>query len=193
MLSPERLAHADGFGFAVGADGYRFRPTDVDGVRDAFAQARGAGKKVVLRGAGRSYGDASILAEGAILDVTRMRRVLSWDPKAGVIEAEGGATLEDVWRTTLEDGWWLPVTSGTMAPTLAGALAMNIHGKNHPEAGTLGEHVRAVDVVAPSGEKGTLTPDDPAFRAVVSGAGLLGAITREELRMTRVESGDVRV
>ena len=192
MLSPDRLAHAEGFGFSVGADGYRFRPTDEDGVREAFDQARKAGKDTVLRGAGMSYGDASILAEGAILDLTRMRRILGWDPKTGIVEAEGGATLGDVWRTTLEDGWWLPVTSGTMAPTLAGALAMNVHGKNHPEAGTLGEHVRALDVVTPNGEKGTLTPEDPAFRAVVSGAGLLGAITRVELQMRRVASGDLR-
>jgi len=183
----------EGFGFAVGADGYRFRPTDEDGVREAFDAARSAGKRIVLRGAGRSYGDASCLSEGAILDLTRMRRILRWDPQTGVIEAEGGTTLEDVWRTTLEDGWWLPVTSGTMAPTLAGALAMNVHGKNHLEAGTLGEHVRALDVIAPDGRKGTLTAEEPAFRAVVSGAGLLGAITRVELRMKRVTSGNVSV
>lgn len=192
-LPADRLARAEGFGLALGADGYRYRPTDEDGVRNAFAAARAAGKRVVLRGAGRSYGDAAFLAEGMILDTTRMRRVLRWDPLEGVIEAEGGVTLGDLWRTTLEDGWWPPVVSGTMFPTLAGALAMNVHGKNNPAAGTLGEHVRALDVIQPDGEKRTLRPNDPAFRAVISGAGLLGAITRVELGLKRVTSGNLRV
>lgn len=193
MIAPERLAYAPGFGLAMGADGYRYRPTDVEGVREAFADARRADKKVVLRGAGRSYGDASFLPEGVILDTTRMRQILRWDAANGILEAEGGVTIGDVWRATLEDGWWPPVVSGTMFPTLAGALAMNIHGKNNQHAGTLGEHVRAIDVVRPDGELLTLKSSDPAFRAVISGAGLLGAITRVELEMKRVTSGNLRV
>lgn len=176
-----------------GADGYVYRPTTVDQVAEVFALAQAAGRRVVLRGAGRSYGDAAYASEAVVLDITRMDRILGWDPEIGMIEVEGGATLGAIWQHTLEDGWWLPVVSGTMFPTIAGALAMNIHGKNHFAAGSLGEHIQEIDVVAPSGGLRTLRREEELFRAVIGSAGLLGAITRVKLQMKRVRSGDLRV
>lgn len=155
--------------------------------------ARRAGRKVVLRGNGRSYGDASLSPENVVLDICEMNRILSWDPLSGVLEAESGATIEDLWRTALPDGWWPPVVSGTMFPTLAGALAMNIHGKNAFRVGPFGEHVLELDIVTAKGETKTLSPSDPLFRQVISSAGLLAAIVRVKLQMKRVESGEVRV
>ncbi len=60
MLPAERLRWIEGWGMAVGAAGYLFRPRDADGVAEAFAAARAAGVPVALRGAGCSYGDASL-------------------------------------------------------------------------------------------------------------------------------------
>lgn len=193
LLPPERIEHVAGFGMLGGGDAYVYRPTSAGEIRGLFDLARHAGRKVVLRGAGRSYGDANYAPECLLLDLTRMNRVLSWDPSSGVLEAEGGATIEDVWRHTLEDGWWPPVVSGTMFPTLGGALAMNIHGKNNFREGTLGEHVLELDLLTPKGDHKTLTPNDDLFYAAVSGAGLLGAITRVKLQLKRVASGELRV
>ena len=192
-LPAERIARLTGFGLHDRADGYLFRPTRVEEIREVLRLARTTGRRVVLRGAGRSYGDASLGSERIVLDLSRMDRILSWDPSTGVFDGEAGVTIERLWRHTIEDGWWPPVVSGTMAPTLAGALAMNVHGKNHPRAGTLGEHVVDLDVLLATGELRTLTPEDEAFRAIVGSAGLLGIIVRARLRMRRVASGDVRV
>ncbi len=192
-LPADRIARLSGFGMSSAADGYLFRPTSPDEIREAFELARKAGRQVTLRGAGRSYGDAAIGAECVVLDFTRMNRILSWDKTSGLLEAEAGATVEEVWRHTLEDGWWPPVVSGTMHPTLAGALAMNIHGKNNFVEGTLGEHIAEIEFLPPSGEARNLTPDDDLFFAVIGSAGLLGAITKVKLRMKRVECGDLRV
>ncbi|MBX7133870.1 MAG: FAD-binding oxidoreductase [Fimbriimonadaceae bacterium] len=178
---------------AASGDGYAFRPTNVDEINEAFGAARETGRKVVLRGAGRSYGDAALGDEAVVLDLSRMDRILDWNPESGVLEAEGGATLAAIWRHCIEDGWWLPVVSGTMFPTLAGALAMNIHGKNHFKAGSLGEHVLEMEIVAPSGMTQVLHPEDDLFSVVISSAGLLGVITRVRLQMHRVGSGDLRV
>src|SRR5690348_11868432 len=147
FLPPDRIARACGFGMAACADGYLYRPTTADEIAGVFDLARRSGRKVVLRGAGRSYGDAAILPEQIILDISGMNRLIQWDPETGLIEAEAGFTIEDLWRTGLPDGWWPPVVSGTMFPTLAGALSMNIHGKNNFAVGTLGEHVVELDVV----------------------------------------------
>lgn len=193
MLEPSRLQYLTGFGRSAGADGYVFEPrthAEIDGV---FVAAMQSGRQVVLRGQGRSYGDANFAAEAVVLDIRRMNRILEWDPETGLLIAEGGVTLEQVWRTCLPDGWWPPVVSGTMYPTLAGALAMNIHGKNAFRAGTLGEHVVELGVQFSNGSAGTFVPSDERFYDIISSAGLLGVITRVKLQMRRVTSGDLRV
>lgn len=192
-LSPARLVHLTGFGLTAGADGYLFRPTNEEQVADVFATARRTGRQVVLRGAGRSYGDASIAPEALVLDFGRMGQVTDWDPATGELSCQAGATIEDLWRTGIEDGYWPPVVSGTMFPTVGGALAMNIHGKNNFRAGTLGEHVRELRLVTPSGEALVLSPSDPRFSVVVSGAGLLGAVTQVKLKLKKLPSGSLDV
>ena len=52
-------------------DGYAFRPTNLSDIKEAFEVARQTGRKVVLRGAGRSYGDAAIGDEAIVLDQAR--------------------------------------------------------------------------------------------------------------------------
>lgn len=194
-MSPSlaRICHATGFGQATGADSYLFRPTEPGELLELFREAQRSGRQVTLRGAGRSYGDANIGAETLMADLTRMNRILNWNPDSGIIDCEAGVTIEQVWRHTIEDGYWPNVVSGTMFPTLGGALAMNIHGKNAFKNGTIGEWVSEIDVAWPTGELQTLKSSDPLFYAVVSTAGLLCAITRIRLKLKRVGSGDLRV
>lgn len=182
-----------GYGFTTAADGYLYRPTSVAEIREILQTARENGRQVTLRGAGRSYGDANVGAECIVIDNSRMHQILSWDPANGIIDCEGGVTIEMIWRHILEDGYWPPVVSGTMFPTLGGALAMNIHGKNNFAVGTLGEQVIDMDVLTASGELLTLTPSDERFFAVISGFGSLGIITRVKMKMKPIHSGDLHV
>lgn len=196
MISPQlndRIARQAGYGMAIWGDGYVFQPKSGEEVLEVFETARSLGRRIVLRGSGRSYGDAALLPEELVLDIRDMNQIVEWDPVTGVIEVEGGFTIEDLWRTTLPDGWWPPVVSGTMFPTLAGALAMNIHGKNNFKAGTLGEHVLALEVVTPNGQIHRIEHDNPLMQAFVSSAGLLGVITKVRLQMHKVGAGMLRV
>ncbi len=195
VLPLDRLEWVEGWGMAVGAAGYVFRPTTVDGIRSVLELARERGVPVVLRGKGRSYGDAALLPEGVVLDLSHCRRVLAWDPETGVIDVEPGVTVEDLWRCTIGDGWWPPVVTGTMKPTLGGALAMNAHGKNAWQRGPIGEHCLELDLLLPSGQVQTIGPDrEPdLFHAVIGGFGQLGVVTRARLAMQRVASGRVKV
>lgn len=192
-LSLSNLDRISGFGQSGHIDAYVYRPNTVEDIRAIFALAQQEGRRVTLRGSGRSYGDASIGRERMVIDITRMNRILSWDKSTGIVDAEAGATIEGLWRYCLEDGWWPPVVTGTMYPTLAGALGMNVHGKNNFCKGTFGEHVLELEVLFPSGELAILTPSDERFFAVISSAGLLGVITRVKLQMHHVSSGKLKV
>lgn len=193
VLPRDALREIAGFGLTSRADSYVFQPTTVDEIRDVFALARQTGRQVVLRGAGRSYGDPAIAAEALALDLTKMRRFISWSAESGTADCEPGVTIEDLWRTGLPNGWWPPVVSGTMFPTLGGTLAMNIHGKNNFRMGTLGENVLEIDFLLVDGTLRTLTPADDLFFAAISSAGLLGVITRIKLKLKRVKSGNLKV
>lgn len=190
-----RSVRLTGFGGAVGGSAVVLRARNVEDVRAAFARARADGLGLALRGTGLSYGDASVLDGGLVLDLTGFNRVLSFDPATGEIEVEPGATVRDLWSTGIPHGFWPPVVSGTMFPTIGGALAMNIHGKNSFAVGTIGEHVREFDILTPAGELLTCSRQTrpEIFRAAIGGAGLLGCFTRIALTLKRVPGGRLRV
>ncbi len=194
-LSPQRLEWLPGWGEAVGAAGYVFRPATLGSLSQVMEMAGARELPVTLRGAGCSYGDAALGAEAVILDMSRMRRILDWNPDTGVIEVEPGVTIRDIWRFALGDGWWPPVVPGTMEPTLGGCLAMNVHGKNNWARGTVGDHCLDLDLMLPSGKVVTLSRDQDAeaFHGVIGSFGQLGVITRIRWQLKRVQSGLVRV
>ncbi|MEM8713313.1 MAG: FAD-binding oxidoreductase [Planctomycetota bacterium] len=187
--------YVEGWGMAAGAKSRVWRPTSSDEVAEALGRVREAGRHVALRGAGRSYGDASINSGGDVLDISGMNRILSFDETTGVADCEGGVTIRDLWRHSLPRGYWPKVVSGTMFPTLAGAAGMNIHGKNNYKVGTIGDAIEEIDVVLPSGECTTLSRDvrPELFHAVIGGFGMLGAITRVKIVTKKIHSGEIDV
>ncbi len=195
LLANDRIERIKGWGGAVASVGYVWRPSTIDQLLEVFKLARESGRHVTVRGAGRSYGDASIGSENIILDMTRMNRILEWDPTTGIVRCEAGATIEQLWKYCISDGWWPPVVSGTMFPTLGGVVGMNIHGKNNFKVGPFGEHVLAFDIMLPNGEIRTVTREnDPElFYAAVGGFGMLGVFTSITLQMKKVYSGVLEV
>jgi FAD/FMN-containing dehydrogenase len=185
----------EGFGRSLRAASRYAAPRSASELAALLRAAAAESLPVTFRGSGRSYGDASLNAEGLVLDLTGMNRMLAWDPVEGIVEAEPGMTIEGLWRRTIEDGYWPPVVPGTMFPTLGGCLAMNIHGKNNYYAGTFGEHVLDFDLLTVGGELLHCSREENSdlFHAVIGGAGLLGVVSRLRLRLKKVESGLLRV
>lgn len=192
-ISAEQMRQLSGFGMTNRADSYYYQPSNLKQIAEIIQLAAHINKKVVFRGSGRSYGDAPILSEAIAIDLTRFNKILDWNPTSGILECEGGVTIEQAWRHCLPDGWWMPVVSGTMYPTLGGALAMNIHGKNCYKAGPLADHVLELDILDGEGNLHTLKPNQEGFKAVIAGMGLLGPIVRVKLQMHEVASGDLTV
>jgi decaprenylphospho-beta-D-ribofuranose 2-oxidase len=200
-LSGSRVAldwheeYVRGWGMAVGGQSRVLRPTTAEQIVDAFESARKRGSSVALRGAGCSYGDAAINTGGHVLDLSQMRRILSFDPLGGIARVEPGVTIRDLWRHAITFGYWPKVVSGTMAVSIGGAAAMNIHGKNNFAVGSFGECIRSFTLLTPSGQTVRCTRDsDPElFHSAISGFGMLGCFTELELELKRVHSGRLKV
>jgi FAD/FMN-containing dehydrogenase len=190
-LPVDRLERLWGWGRATSAMSWVWRPTTVDGIREVFAVARAHGLSVGLRAAGQSYGDAALNAENVCLDLSRMRRILAWDPAGGVITVEPGVTIRDLWQYVLEDGWWPAVVPGTMFAAVGGCAAMNVHGKNNWKVGPIGEHVLAVELLLPDGEvrRCSRSEEPELFHSAIGGFGMLGCFVSVTLQLKRVHSG----
>lgn len=194
-LPYEKLRVLENFGHSLSAPSYVYRPSSIHEIADVFKFAKQSGLTVTVRGAGRSYNDASLNGGGLVMDLTGMNRVLAWNPQTGVITAEPGLTLESLWHVVLPDGWWPPVVSGTMTTTLGGCLGTNIHGKNNFRMGPIGEHVLEFNAILPTGAQITCSPhkNGDLFYSMISGLGMLGVFTSITLQMKKVYSGLVEV
>jgi FAD/FMN-containing dehydrogenase len=187
--------YVEAWGMAHGGLARVLRPRSVEEVRAAHELARREGVPLAHRGTGCSYGDASTSRRGHVLDLTRMDRVLAWDPQTGLAELEAGVTIEQLWKRILPDGWWPKVVSGTMFPTVGGTASMNIHGKNNYAVGTFGDNTLELDLALPSGELRTCNRERDAelFHAAIGGFGMLGTITRVLVRTKKIHSGELEV
>jgi len=195
LLPSERLELVPSWGEASQAMGYVYRPSTVDEIRDVLKVARSGKHTIGLRGAGNSYGDAT-LNEGQItLDFRRMNRILAWDPVSGRIQVEPGVTMSQLWQYTLEDGWWPAVVPGTSKPTIGGCAGMNIHGKNAWKQGTIGDHIVEFEFMLPSGDVITCSrgQNEHLFFSAIGGFGMLGIFISLTLQLKRIYSGNLLV
>ena len=160
---------------------------------DAIIDVTRAGERgVIVRGMGRSYGDAAQNAGGLVLDFTEFDRI-ELDVDTGSCLVGAGVSLDALLRKVLPLGWFVPVTPGTRLISVGGAIAADVHGKNHHVDGTFGAHVTGLELLVADGRILTLTPADPAFWATVGGMGLTGAILSATVQLIPVESAYMRV
>lgn len=191
----QHFVSLENFGHSLRAPGYVFKPVRIDEIAEAFALARRTGLSVTARGAGRSYNDASLNGGGIVIDFCNMNHILKWDAATGVVVAEPGVTIQQLWQHVEPEGWWPPVVSGTMFTTLGGCLGANVHGKNNFRVGPIGEHVTQFTAILPTGAHITCSPRKNAdlFYAMIGGFGMLGIFTSITLQMKRIYSGLLEV
>ncbi|MGW6278541.1 FAD-binding oxidoreductase [Kribbella sp. NPDC055071] len=163
------------------------RPTFDGGLVEAVL----AEPRITVRGAGRSYGDAALPGGGVVLDMTARDRIVSFDEGNGVLVVESGALLKDIIDQTLPLGWKLPVVPGTERITVGGAIAGDVHGKNHPGAGSFGQHIVWLALLRSDGTIVQLSAgqDADGFWATIGGMGLTGVILQAAIQLHRVDTG----
>ena len=173
-----------GWGAALAATGRLARPERQRALADVSTSGPAIGNR-------RSYGDACLVDQGDAIDMTRLDRLLAFDAETGVLEVEAGAALGDILRVFAPKGWLPAVMPGTGYATVGGAIAMDVHGKNHHNAGSFGDHVEEITLLQQGREK-TVKPGTALFRATVGGLGQTGIIARAKIRLKAVK-GDVMV
>lgn len=128
-----------------------------------------------MRGAGRSYGDASINSENILLDLSRFNKILDWNPDLGIIKVESGVTIKQLWEYIIDDGWWLSCFWYNV-PNFRWSFSYEYSWKNNFCMGPIGDHVLEFEIYLPIGEvlKCTPTENSDLFYSAIGGCGLIG-------------------
>jgi glycolate oxidase len=144
----------------------------------------------VARGAGSGLsGGALPVAEGIVISLARMTRILSVDVDRGEVVVEPGVANLDVTRAVAAHGfYYAPDPSSQQVCTIGGNIAENSGGAHCLKYGFTVNHVLAAEIVLADGELVELSVWDegPDLLGVFVGSeGTLGIATRLTLRILR--------
>ena len=105
----------------------------------------------LVRGLGRSYGDAAQNAGGLVLRLLGAAHQAVIDPARHMVTVPAGVSIDELLRVIVPRGYFVPVTPGTRFVTIGGAIASDIHGKNHHGEGSFGNHVQSISMLLADG------------------------------------------
>ncbi|NMD25135.1 MAG: FAD-binding oxidoreductase [Actinobacteria bacterium] len=155
------------------------------------AGSRGA----LVRGLGRSYGDAAQNAGGLVLRLLGAAHQAVLDPQRATVTVPAGVSMDDLLRVIVPRGFFVPVTPGTRFVTIGGAIASDIHGKNHHGEGSFGNHVESLTMLLADGSQVVVGPlqQPELFWATVGGMGLTGVILDATISLIPIETSRMSV
>ena len=142
----------------------------------------------VARGAGTGLsGGALPVAEGIVISLARLTRILEVDLERGHVVVEPGVANIDVTRAVAPAGfYYAPDPSSQQVCTIGGNVAENSGGAHCLKYGFTVNHVLAAEVVLPDGELVELSAWDDGpdlLGAFVGSEGTLGIATKLTLRI----------
>ena len=166
-------------------------PESTQQVSQVLAWCHREGIKVVPRGAGTSLsGGALPLADGVLLGLARMNRVLDIDYVDRVAVVQPGVTNLAVTKAVEADGfYYAPDPSSQIACTIGGNVAENSGGVHCLKYGLTTNNVLGVEIVLADGEIVRLggrhleSSGLDLLGVVVGSEGLLGVVTEVTVRI----------
>jgi FAD/FMN-containing dehydrogenase len=168
-----------------------YRPERIDQLASIVASA--PEPSLIGRGHGRSYGDASLNAGGAVVLHEHLNRFLAFDAEQGIVHCEAAVSLSEIIDHFLPRGFFMPVTPGTKHISIGGAIAADVHGKNHHRDGTISAQLVDFGLLTARGEvlRCSREENSEVFWATIGGMGLTGLILDAHLRLRRVDTAYV--
>jgi glycolate oxidase len=168
-------------------------PETEDEVVAVVRACRDAGVPWVARGSGTGLsGGAVPVAEGVLISLSRMRRILSVDLHDDRVQVEPGVTNADVSRAVAPTHFYPPDPSSQIVCSIGGNVAENSGGAHCFKYGFTTNYVVGLRVVLSDGEVVRLGGDEldrPGYDllgAFVGSEGTLGIATRITLRVVPV-------
>jgi glycolate oxidase len=165
-------------------------PETTEQVQAVVRACHAAGVPFVARGAGTGLsGGALPVADGVVVSLTRMNRILAIDLSAARIVVQPGVTNLQVTEAVAAEGWYYaPDPSSQQVCTIGGNVAENSGGAHCLKYGFTVNHVTGLLVVLPDGEAvrlSTETPGPDLLGVFVGSEGTLGIATEITLRLLR--------
>ena len=144
---------------------------------------------IIVRGFGRSYGDSSIQPNSTII-TSKLKKILYFDKKKGIIEVESGLSIKDLIKETLVSGWFLPVTPGSKNISIGGMVASDVHGKNHHQVGSFRNFITELKII--NNKKKVILCNNKKninlFNYSIGGMGLTGIIYSCKFKLKKISS-----
>jgi glycolate oxidase len=141
----------------------------------------------VARGSGTGLsGGALPVAEGVLIVLSRLRRILSVDLENGRVVVEPGVTNVSVTRAVAPTHFYPPDPSSQIVCSIGGNVAENSGGAHCFKYGFTTNYVIGLEVVLSDGTMVTLDRDAPGYdllAAFVGSEGTLGVATKIVLRV----------
>ena len=158
-------------------------PISTDGVSKAVVDAATTGRHVRVAGAGHSFTEA-VLTDGTLLSLNSMDKILETDAQAGLVRAQGGASINHL-STALHDyGLAFPNLGDIDVQSISGATATGTHGTG-ASLMNISAALSSIELVTADGSTIEVNADnDPdAWRAARVSIGALGVVSAVTLRM----------
>lgn len=154
--------------------------------RDVAATIRwaaGRGRTLAPQGKRHSVFGRSLVDDGIVADMTRLRNIHS--VQTDRVVADAGATWSEVVAATLPQGLTPPVLTDYLGLSVGGTLAVGGIGGTTARFGMQSDNVFDLEVVTGQGQQVVCSPESHAdlFNAVRGGLGQVGVVTRATLRL----------
>ncbi len=147
---------------------------------------------VTTRGGGTGVvGGAIPIKPGIVLSLERLNKVVELDEKNLMITVEAGVTLADLLEVLgSESKLFFPIHPGDEGAQIGGMVATNAGGTKAVKHGIMRNHVKALEVVLPTGEivnlGGKLIKNNMGYdllHMMIGSEGTLGIITKATLKL----------
>ena len=167
-------------------------PRTTDEVRLAVEWAHSQRIPLVPRGGGTGFSGGAVASTGGVVvDLSRMDRVLSFDPELWRIHVEAGVLTATLQRLARENGLRFPPDPGAAEQSqIGGNIATNAGGPHAFKYGVTGQWVTGLEAVVAPGEVirlgGAVRKDVAAYDLMgllIGSEGTLGIITSAWLRL----------
>ncbi|KPK54225.1 MAG: hypothetical protein AMS22_06205 [Thiotrichales bacterium SG8_50] len=124
----------------------------------------------------------------ALLDVTRLNRIIEFDEVQRQVRVEAGVRLIDIFREFHHRNLTLPSSPTESHSSVSGAICANVNGKDGWHVGSFGNQVVSMTMLLASGELVEIDKSHELFNVVIGGMGLTGVIVEATLQLKPINS-----